>query len=417
MGLSELRCETETMKKGFRISKLISFNISTHFHHQNIHHADPPLLLRLFSSSSYNNRSNDGYAGGRPPPRRRSGDAHNSSNRTASSSRLSGYIDDNDEYRGRGHGGGRRDFDTNRKPNYGNDSRYRHSNRASPEVNRTDRIVNKKPEGNSSYVPFDDGDDDDDENPQFSLANRNRRVTDNKVLDVDGFLDKFKLGFDEEQNKIKSEKLNSSGGTGEGEMAAEDVALPQPPPPEDADEIFRKMKETGLIPNAVAMLHGLCSDGLVQDALKLFGVMRERGSIPEVVVYTAVVEGFCKAQNPDEAIRIFRKMQNNGIVPNAFSYGVLVQGLIKVGRLDDGFEFCLEMVEAGHSPNLATFTGLVNCFCRERGLESAQIVISKLKDKGFGFDEKVLRDFMEKKGPFLPMVWEAIFGKKDSQMF
>ncbi|KAK9072789.1 hypothetical protein SSX86_009224 [Deinandra increscens subsp. villosa] len=404
----------KTMTKGFRISTLISFNISDTFRlHQSLyqtthHHVDSPWISRLFSSSSYNNRSDDG---GRPPPRRRPSDGFTTPNRPPSSSRLSGFIDDNDErvggeYRGRGHReGGRRDFDRNRKPNYDNDSKYRPSNRSD----------NRKSEGNSSYVPFDDDNDDDEKNPQFTPVNPSRRVNDSKVQDVDGFLDRFKLGFDEEKNNPNSENLNSSRAAGEA-VGAEEPPRP-PPPPEDADEIFKKMKETGLIPNAVAMLHGLCNDGLVQDALKLFGVMRERGSIPEVVIYTAVVEGFCKAHKPDEAIRIFRKMQSNGIVPNAFSYGVLVQGLVKGNRLDDGFEWCLEMVEAGHSPNLATFTGLVNAFCRERGLESAQIVIGKLKDKGFGFDEKGVREFMEKKGPFLPMVWEAIFGKKGSQMF
>ncbi|KAJ0952645.1 putative tetratricopeptide-like helical domain superfamily [Helianthus annuus] len=415
------------MKKGFRVSNLISFNISNHHHH---HHVDSPLMFRLFSSSSsYNNsnRSNDGYSGGRPPPRRRSGDNYTSSNRT---SRLSGFIDDNgggrrdyeeqnSQFTPANPSKGRRDFDTNRKlNNYHsiNDSKYRVSNRSD----------NRKSVGNinsnSSYVPFGDDDDDDninEQNSKFTPGNPRRHVEDNKMQDVDGFLDRFKLGLDQDKNKVNFDNLNGGTvnvdrGAGEGEMAAEEDTRVRPP--EDADEIFKKMKETGLIPNAVAMLHGLCSDGLVQDAMKLFGVMRERGSIPEVVIYTAVVEGFCKAQKGDEAIRIFRKMQGNGIVPNAFSYGVIVQGLVKGKWLDDGFEFCLEMVEAGHSPNLATFTGLVSAFSRERGLEAAQIVISKLKDKGFGFDEKGVRDFMEKKGPFSPMVWEAIFGKRSSQM-
>ncbi|KVH90496.1 Pentatricopeptide repeat-containing protein [Cynara cardunculus var. scolymus] len=400
------------MMKGFKISKLICFTISDYSRqHQSLgrtrHHVDSPLF-RLFSSSSYNNRSNDG--GRPPPPRRRSG---STSDRPPSSSRLSGFIDGNDDRgagdnRGRGHGGGRRDFDTNRKPNYQNHGEYRPSNRASYEVNNTDH---RKSESNSCYVPFDD----DEQKPPISPR---RGVNDNKIQDVDGFLDRFKLGFDQE-NKPNSDKLDSSRGTGEGEAVAEapPPSPPPPPPPEDADEIFRKMKETGLIPNAVAMLHGLCSDGLVQEAMKLFGLMRERGSIPEVVVYTAVVEGFCKSQKPDEAMRIFKKMQNNGIVPNAFSYGVLVQGLYKGKRLDEALEFCVEMVEAGHSPNLATFTGLVNGFCRERGLEAAETMINNLKEKGFGFDEKAVREFMEKKGPFLPLVWEAILGKKSSQMF
>ncbi|GJY74657.1 pentatricopeptide repeat-containing protein [Tanacetum coccineum] len=368
--------------KGFKLSSLISSTISYR------HHINPKPISRFFSSQ-YNNRSNDG---GRPPSRRRSGD--HSTPPASSSSRLSGYIDDDHEPRNRG----RPNFNSNRNPSFSNDnSRYRVNDR---EVRKPD---SRKPDKTQSFTPFDDNEEKE-RKPEFLNA---RKVNENKVKDVDGFLDRFKLGYDQEKDN------NNSNRGDELESEREQVQAP----PEDADEIFRKMKETGLIPNAVSMLHGLCSDGLVHDAMKLFGEMRERGSIPEVVIYTAVVEGFCKSGKLDEAVRIFRKMEKNGIVPNAFSYGVIVQGLCKGGRLDDAFEFCLEMVEAGHSPNLGTFTGLVNRFCKERGLESAKVVIGKLYEKGFGFDEKAVRDFMEKKGPFSPMVWEAILGKKGSQMF
>ncbi|XP_038976727.1 pentatricopeptide repeat-containing protein At4g38150-like [Phoenix dactylifera] len=184
---------------------------------------------------------------------------------------------------------------------------------------------------------------------------------------------------------------------------------------EDADEIFKKMKETGLIPNAVAMLDGLCKDGLIQEAMKLFGLMREKGTIPEVVIYTAVVEGFCKAAKFDDAKRIFRKMQKNGIMPNAFSYAVLIQGLCKGGKLEDSVEYCIEMLGAGHLPNAATFTGLVDTYCKEKGVEEAGSLVRTLRERGFAMDEKAVREHLDKKGPFSPMVWEAIFGKKNLQ--
>ncbi|XP_077228243.1 uncharacterized protein LOC143861192 [Tasmannia lanceolata] len=184
---------------------------------------------------------------------------------------------------------------------------------------------------------------------------------------------------------------------------------------QDADEIFKKMKETGLIPNAVAMLDGLCKDGLIQEAMKLFGLMREKGTIPEVVIYTAVVEGFCKALKVDDAKRIFRKMQNNGISPNAFSYTVLIHGLCEGKKLEDAVDFCVEMLDAGHSPNVATFVRLVDGFCREKGVEEAESVIRRLKEKGFAVDDKAVREHLGKKGPFPPSVWEVIFGKKSSE--
>lgn len=179
-----------------------------------------------------------------------------------------------------------------------------------------------------------------------------------------------------------------------------------------ASEIFERMKKTGLVPNAVAMVDGLCKDGLTREAMKLFGLMREKGTIPEVVIYTAAVEGFCKLGKFEDAKRIFRKMERNGVVPNAYSYTVLIQGLHRGGRLDDCIGFCSEMVDAGHSPNAATFTGLVSGLCGEKGLEEAESVVRRLRVRGFAVDEKAVREHMERNGPFSRKVWEAIFGKE-----
>ncbi|KAH9603395.1 hypothetical protein KSS87_005349, partial [Heliosperma pusillum] len=182
--------------------------------------------------------------------------------------------------------------------------------------------------------------------------------------------------------------------------------------PQDADEIFNKMKKSGLIPNAVAMIEGLCNEGLVHEAMRLFELMREKGTMPEVVVYTSVVEGFCQAENINEAKRIFKKMQDNGIVPNAFSYTVLIKGLCKAQRLEEATDLCVEMLEADHSPNVSLFTGLVEEFCEEKGFEDAKKFIMTLKQKGFFLDEKAIRVYYSTRAPTSTMVWEAIFGPK-----
>ncbi|CAI8588722.1 unnamed protein product [Vicia faba] len=229
----------------------------------------------------------------------------------------------------------------------------------------------------------------------------------------DSFLDKFKLGFDDKLGNPSEVQANSQSGEATNSSSSSQLAVDSMP--QDVDEIFKKMKETGLIPNAVAMLDGLCKDGNVQEALKLFGLMREKGTIPEIVIYTAVVEGYTKAHKADDAIRIFRKMQSNGITPNAFSYTVLIQGLYKCSRLQDAFQFCVEMLEGGHSLNVTTFVGLVDGFCKENGVEEAKGVVKTLTEKGFAFDEKAVREFLDKKAPFSPSIWEAVFGKKAPQ--
>lgn len=86
---------------------------------------------------------------------------------------------------------------------------------------------------------------------------------------------------------------------------------------------------TGLIPNAVAMVVVLCKGGLVQEAMKLFGLMRQKGMVPYDVIYIAVVVGIHKTAKFDDIRRIFRKMHKHGVVPIAFSYKILIQGLCR----------------------------------------------------------------------------------------
>ncbi|XP_038888881.1 pentatricopeptide repeat-containing protein At4g38150 isoform X2 [Benincasa hispida] len=162
-----------------------------------------------------------------------------------------------------------------------------------PDDNRNQRF-NRRSEGSSSRFA----------NEASISRQRNESLTQKDF----SFLERFKLNTDNQSSSI--EKTEESSSARLSESMQEKQSQPQRPP--EADEIFRKMKETGLIPNAVAMLDGLCKDGLIQEAMKLFALIREKGTIPEVVIYTAVVDGFCKAEKLDEAIRIFRKMQNNG---------------------------------------------------------------------------------------------------------
>lgn len=187
---------------------------------------------------------------------------------------------------------------------------------------------------------------------------------------------------------------------------------PNPPPqPEDPDEIFKKMKATGFKPYMVSMLRALSKDGLVQDAMDLFVLMRHKGTIPPLVIYTAVVEAFCNAHQFDDAKRIFAKMQNNGVTPNAFTYTVFIQGLCEGRHFQDALDFSLEMLEAGHSPNVPTFTNLIHGFCNEKGLEEAESVVRRMRQKGFFINDKALQHHLNNNGPFSPLLLEAIFGK------
>lgn len=235
------------------------------------------------------------------------------------------------------------------------------------------------------------------------LLNRSLKGDEEGGKEGGDLLEKFKL--DEDKKEDQSDESMHAIKSQEEKMG----------PTEDAEVIFKKMKQSGLIPNAVAMLDGLCRDGLVQEAMELFEVMREKHTMPEVVVYTAVVEGFCQAQKLDDAKRVFKKMQGKGIAPNAFSYAVLIKGLCRGKRLEDAVDICVEMLEAGHLPNVTTFTALVHEFCEEKSVEEAQSMIDKLKQTGFYLDEKAVRNHLDKTGPTSPLLSQAIFGPKKAR--
>lgn len=243
--------------------------------------------------------------------------------------------------------------------------------------------------------------------PKSNLGNENKNLNSCKGIGDDDFVERFKLSLDRNSGETKLDTANSRSKPSEN---AEPLL-----PPHGADVIFKNMKKTRLIPNAVAMLDGLCKDGLEQEAMKLFRLIRDNCSMPEVVVYTAVVEGFCKECKFDDAVQIFKKMPSNGVVPNAHSYGLLIRALCRGKRLEDAFSICIEMLEAGHSPNLATYIGLVDEYCGEKGLEAAENVICAMKEKGFFIEEKAAEEYLEKKGPFLPLVWKVILGKEASK--
>ncbi|EEC70846.1 hypothetical protein OsI_02349 [Oryza sativa Indica Group] len=133
----------------------------------------------------------------------------------------------------------------------------------------------------------------------------------------ESLMEKLKLG--------DAAATSAAGNSGERPQPEREPTKPPPPEheaaqPEDVDEIFRKMKETGLIPNAVAMLDGLCKSGL------------------------AWLDEVCKA----------------------------------------------------------------------KGVEEAEKLVRSFQDRNFAIDEKSIREHLDKKGPFSPVIWEVIFGKKKS---
>ncbi|KAJ8623602.1 hypothetical protein MRB53_032131 [Persea americana] len=170
--------------------------------------------------------------------------------------------------------------------------------------------------------------------------------------------------------------------------------------PKDLQAIFHKMRTEGLVPNAIKMFDALSKDGLTNEALELFSLIKDKGSMPDVVAHTAVVEAYANAGQPKEALRVFIRMLASGVRSNAYTYSVLIRGLAADSRtLPDAKRHLLEMMDDGIRPNAATYTAVFEAFFargeeEQKRLDEARQLLEQMRDKGFVPDERAVRDHL-----------------------
>lgn len=183
--------------------------------------------------------------------------------------------------------------------------------------------------------------------------------------------------------------------------------------PKDLQEVFHKMRSEGLFNSAVKMFDGLSKDGLTHESLELFAQIKDKGQMPDVVAYTAVIEAYANAGQAKEALKVYLKMLASGVLPNAYTYTILVKGLAKDAKyLGDVKKYLLEMMGKGMRPNAGVYTAVIEAFVKEEKVEEARELLQEMKGKGFVPDEKSVKEVLNsKRGPLFRSVMNILFGK------
>lgn len=166
--------------------------------------------------------------------------------------------------------------------------------------------------------------------------------------------------------------------------------------PKDLQGIFHRMRTEGLLPNAIKMFDALSKDGLTHEALHLFSQIKDKGTMPDVVAHTAVIEAYANAGQPKEALKVYMRMLASGVSPNAYTYTVLVRGLAAGGArmLPDAKRHLLEMMDKGIRPNAGTYAAVFEAFATENRLDEGRQFLEQMRAKGFVPDEKAVRDHL-----------------------
>ncbi|CAK8572617.1 unnamed protein product [Lathyrus sativus] len=191
-------------------------------------------------------------------------------------------------------------------------------------------------------------------------------------------------------------------------------AIEEPKDPKDLQEIFHKMRSgDGLLNHAVKMFDALSKQGLTHEALELFGQIKDKGQMPDVVAHTAIIEAYANAGQPKETHKAYMRMLASGVFPNAYTYAVLIRGLAVNGKfLKDAKKYVVEMFEKGMRPNAETYAAVFEGLVREEKVDEAVQLLEEMKPKGFVPDEKAVKEVLSnKRGPVFRTVINILFGK------
>ncbi|OWZ06713.1 hypothetical protein PHMEG_00020996, partial [Phytophthora megakarya] len=138
-------------------------------------------------------------------------------------------------------------------------------------------------------------------------------------------------------------------------------------------------------PNAKSyMLYAtaLGENGQAAHAVRVIGRMKERGVIPDVPVYNAVMRACSKTGRVPWAYNVMEKMQVAGLVPDRASFTILMNAAIAEGDLDKAFETFHLMRTHVAEPDEVAFSCLINGFAREGRVERALNLLEDLLECG-----------------------------------
>lgn len=172
--------------------------------------------------------------------------------------------------------------------------------------------------------------------------------------------------------------------------------IEDPSDPKNLQEIFHKIRSEGLFDSAVKMFDGLSKDGLTHEALELFGQIKEKGHMPDVVAHTAVIEAYAMAGQAKDALKVFLRMLAAGVLPNAYTYGVLIKGLAADAKmLGEAKKYVAEMMGRGMKPNAETTITVVEGLVRENKVEEGRQLVVEIKERGFLPDKNAVREVLK----------------------
>nr|CAB3489013.1 unnamed protein product [Digitaria exilis] len=141
----------------------------------------------------------------------------------------------------------------------------------------------------------------------------------------------------------------------------------------------------------MALDKGFCltQQNRLHDALQMLEKMGMKGTDPDVVTYTTVVDCLCDNKQFAEAVELWEDMVKRGLKPDTIACGVLIFGLCKNDRVNEAFELALRMLSLDLELSVCIYNALISGFWRSGSIgmvKDAEDLMKKMEMSGVNPD-------------------------------
>ncbi|CAN4107252.1 unnamed protein product [Withania somnifera] len=182
--------------------------------------------------------------------------------------------------------------------------------------------------------------------------------------------------------------------------------------PEQAGDLFCKMKEDGITPNdftystilaahpsislfqvhaeviktkyqgsptvGTALLDAYVKTGNTDEAAKVFEEIDEK----DIIAWSAMLSGYAQKGDIQGAVRVFQQLAKNGVRPNEFTFSSVINACVtSMASLEQGKQFHGSAIKSGHSNALCVSSALVTMYAKRGNIESANEIFKRQPER------------------------------------
>ncbi|KNA12968.1 hypothetical protein SOVF_120540 [Spinacia oleracea] len=131
-----------------------------------------------------------------------------------------------------------------------------------------------------------------------------------------------------------------------------------------------------------AIMEGLFLDGRIQQAERFVSQIMEKGSTPETIYYNNLIRNFCRYGRLETAVNLLDQILKNKSIPDASSYDCIIQSFCGYNNVERSMDFFNEMFHRNLKPSIGTWDMMIQTFCKNGKTNDAESLLMSMIEVG-----------------------------------